>query len=72
MIILESFLSFLGLGVQPPTPSWGAMLGDSRQYILSHWWLLAWPAVMIFVTALAMNILGDALTDRFDPRRTGG
>lgn len=72
LIILESFLSFLGLGVQPPTPSWGAMLGDSRQYILSHWWLLAWPAVMIFATALTMNVLGDALTDRFDPRRTGG
>jgi ABC-type dipeptide/oligopeptide/nickel transport system permease subunit len=68
LIILEAFLSFLGLGVQPPTPSWGAMLGESRQYILSHWWLLAWPAIMIFVTALAMNVLGDALTDRLDPR----
>jgi ABC-type dipeptide/oligopeptide/nickel transport system permease subunit len=67
LIILESFLSFLGLGVQPPTPSWGSMLGDSRTYMFDRWWLAAMPGVAIFVTTLAINLLGDGLRDLLDP-----
>lgn len=67
LIILESFLSFLGLGVQPPTPSWGSMLGDSRTYMFDRWWLAAFPGIAIFVTTLAINLLGDGLRDLLDP-----
>lgn len=69
MIILESFLSFLGLGIQPPTPSWGAMLGEGRVYMLSHWWLAAFPGAAIFVTTLGINLFGDGLRDLLDPHR---
>jgi ABC-type dipeptide/oligopeptide/nickel transport system permease subunit len=67
MIILESFLSFLGLGVQPPTPSWGGMLGEARAYMFVHWWLAAFPGAAIFVTTLAINLMGDGLRDILDP-----
>lgn len=67
MIILESFLSFLGLGVQPPIPSWGGMLGEARAYMFAHWWLAAFPGGAIFVTTLAINLLGDGLRDLMDP-----
>ncbi len=67
LIILESFLSFLGLGVQPPTPSWGSMLGESRTYMFDRWWLAAFPGIAIFVTTLAINLLGDGLRDLLDP-----
>src|SRR5574337_1290099 len=69
MIILESFLSFLGLGIQPPTPSWGAMLGEGRVYMLTHWWLAAFPGLAIFVTTLGINLFGDGLRDVLDPHR---
>ena len=69
MIILESFLSFLGLGIQPPTPSWGAMLGEGRVYMLTHWWLAALPGAAIFVTTLGINLFGDGLRDHLDPHR---
>lgn len=69
MIIMESFLSFLGLGVQPPTPSWGGMLGDGRVYMLTHWWLATFPGIAIFVTTLGINFLGDGLRDLLDPHR---
>jgi ABC-type dipeptide/oligopeptide/nickel transport system permease subunit len=69
MIILESFLSFLGLGIQPPTPSWGAMLGEGRVYMLTHWWLAAFPGLAIFVATLGINLLGDGLRDLLDPHR---
>ena len=69
MIILESFLSFLGLGIQPPTPSWGAMLGEGRVYMLSHWWLATFPGAAIFVTTLGINLFGDGLRDLLDPHR---
>lgn len=68
MIILESFLSFLGLGIQPPTPSWGGMLGEARAYMFVHWWLAAFPGLAIFVTTLAVNLMGDGLRDLMDPR----
>lgn len=76
-ILQESFLSFLGIGVQPPLPSWGnlAAVGLAEMNpIRSHWWLLAWPCVLLGVTLLALNYLGDDLRDRFDPhaRRWAG
>ena len=69
MIIQESFLSFLGLGVQPPTPSWGGMLGEGRTYMLTHPWLATFPGLAIFVTTLGINLLGDGLRDLLDPHR---
>jgi ABC-type phosphate/phosphonate transport system permease subunit len=67
MIILESFLSFLGLGVQPPIPSWGSMLGDGRLYMFDRWWMATFPGVAIFATTLAINLVGDGLRDLLDP-----
>jgi peptide/nickel transport system permease protein len=67
MIINEAFFSFLGLGVQPPIPSWGSMLYDGKTYIFVTWWLVTFPGVAIFLTTLGMNLLGDWLRDVFDP-----
>ena len=67
VIILESFLSFLGLGVQPPTPAWGNMLGDGRVYMLNSWWIAAFPGLAIFITTLTINLMGNALRDWLDP-----
>ena len=66
-IIRESLLSFLGLGIQPPTPSWGMMLAEGRDYMLMQWWLAAFPGMAIFLSALGINLLGDALRDLVDP-----
>jgi peptide/nickel transport system permease protein len=67
VIILESFLSFLGLGVQPPTPAWGNMLGEGRVYMLNSWWIAAFPGLAIFVTTLTINLVGNGLRDWLDP-----
>jgi peptide/nickel transport system permease protein len=67
LILLESGLSFLGLGIQPPTPSWGGMVGDARAYLDLAWWVLAFPGGAIALTVLAFNFLGDGLRDAFDP-----
>jgi peptide/nickel transport system permease protein len=67
-IILESTLSFLGLGIQPPTPSWGGMLSDGREYLLSAWWVATFPGLALMLTALSFNRLGDWIRDRSDPR----
>ena len=67
MMLLESALSFLGLGVRPPTPSWGAMLADGRIYLASAWWLPTFPGLAISVTVLAVNTVGDRLRDYLDP-----
>lgn len=66
-ILLETSLSFLGLGIQPPLTSLGLMLGTGRDYLLFAWWLAVFPGAMIFVTTLSVSILGDWLRDRLDP-----
>ena len=71
IIILESTLSFLGLGVQPPTASWGSDLRDAAVYIRRAWWTAAFPGIAIMVVVLGVNLLGDALRDAFDPRTVG-
>ena len=67
-VLAESTLSFLGLGVQPPTPSWGSMLNTARGYLQTTPWLALSPGVIIFLTVLAFNLLGDGLRDALDPR----
>lgn len=68
VIVVESALSFLGLGVQPPTPTWGGMLADGRVYISTAWWLATFPGLAILLTVLGINLLGDGLRDTLDPR----
>lgn len=68
MILFEAGLSFLGLGVQPPTASWGAMLSTGRNYVATAWWVATLPGVCLFVLVLAVNLTGDAVRDRLDPR----
>jgi peptide/nickel transport system permease protein len=67
VILLESVLSFLGLGVQPPLASWGSMLSNAQELIASAPWLAIYPGLMIFLTVVAFNLLGDALQTRLDP-----
>lgn len=68
LILLESSLSFLGLGVQPPVPSWGAMVFEGRDALQSAWWVSACPAMAITLAAVALNLVGDGLRDAFDTR----
>ena len=67
-ILSASALSFLGLGIQPPTPEWGSMLSSARQYIMTYWHMTTFPGVAIMITIFALNILGDGLRDALDPR----
>jgi len=67
-ILSEAALSFLGLGVQPPTPTWGGMLADGRVYISTAWWLATFPGLAILFTVLGINLFGDGLRDTLDPR----
>jgi peptide/nickel transport system permease protein len=67
-IVTEASLSFLGLGVEPRIPTWGAMLADGRAYIGRAWWLTTFPGLAILLTALSINLLGDWLRDRLDPQ----
>lgn len=67
-IIGEATLSFLGVGIQPPTPTWGNMLADGRAYVASAWWLATFPGLAIVVTVLSINVIGDWLRDYLDPR----
>ncbi len=68
MILAASSLSFLGMGIQPPTPEWGAMLGEAREYMRTSWYLVLFPGLAIAFAALAFNLLGDGLRDALDPR----
>ena len=67
-ILTESALSFLGLGVQPPMPSWGQILTSGKDYIYMAWWLSLFPGIAILVTVLAFNLVGEAIRDIFDPK----
>lgn len=68
IIIWESGLSFLGMGVPPPMPTWGRMLAEGRVYITDAWWLATFPGIAIMITILSINLLGDGLRDALDPR----
>ncbi len=68
-ILVEAGLSFLGLGVQPPTPAWGSMLGEGREYISRAWWITTFPGLAIFITVIAFNFIGDGLREALDPRQ---
>lgn len=68
MILFEASLSFLGLGVPPPTPTWGGMVADGRNYVDTAWWVATVPGIAIFLTVLAVAILGERLRDVLDPR----
>jgi peptide/nickel transport system permease protein len=70
-ITIESSLSFLGVGTQPPTASWGYMLYSGKTYIEEAWWIAAFPGIAIIITILGFNLLGDGLRDVFDPRLKG-
>lgn len=63
-------LSYLGLGARPPTPEWGAMLADGRPYLRDAWWVALFPGLILTLTMLASNVIGDALRDALDPRVT--
>ena len=67
MIIIESALSFLGLGVPPPTPTWGGMLADGRSFLDTAWWISLFPGIVLMLTVLSVNVLGDLLRDVLDP-----
>lgn len=68
IIISEAAMSFLGLGIQPPTPSWGMMVSDGRNYLYESYWMTLAPGLAIMITALGINLFGDFLRDTYDPR----
>jgi peptide/nickel transport system permease protein len=68
-IVAEATLSFLGLGLPPPAPSWGGMIADGRDALASAWWVALFPGLALAVAALAFNLIGEGLRDRLDPRR---
>lgn len=70
-ILIESSLSFIGVGTPPPTPSWGNMLAEGREHITAAWWLTVTPGLSIMIIVLGMNLLGDGLRDLLDPRLRG-
>lgn len=72
IILIEASLSFLGLGVQPPTPSWGAMVFDGRDALATAWWVSAFPAIAITLAVVALNVVGDGLSDALDVRTPSG
>lgn len=69
VIALEAGLSYLGLGVQPPTASWGSIMQDGADSVVSAWWTVAFPGALVILTIVAVNLLGDGLRDALDPRR---
>jgi peptide/nickel transport system permease protein len=67
-IMATAGLSYIGLGAQPPSPEWGAMLNYGRVYLRDAWWMSIFPGLVIFLTVLSVNLLGDGLRDALDPR----
>jgi len=70
IILTAAGLGFLGLGAQPPSPEWGAMISAGRKFILDHWWVATMPGLAIFIVSLAFNLLGDGLRDVLDPKKS--
>jgi ABC-type dipeptide/oligopeptide/nickel transport system permease subunit len=68
-MLIEASLSFLGLGIQPPTPAWGSMLGEGREYMTTAWWLTTFPGLAIFFAVLSFNFIGDGLREALDPKQ---
>ena len=68
VIMLEAGLSFLGVGIPPPTPAWGLMVSEGRGFIASAWWLSLFPGIAILLMVLSVNLLGDWIRDRLDPK----
>jgi len=68
VILTAAGLGFIGLGAQPPSPEWGIMVSQGRQYISAQWWVSTFPGMAIVITALGFNLLGDGLRDVFDVR----
>ena len=68
IILTAASLGFLGLGAQPPTPEWGTMLAEAREFILRAWWVVTLPGLAILLTVLAINLMGDGLRDALDPK----
>ena len=66
-ILEESGLSYLGFGIQPPTPSWGNLLSNAQEYLVKYPWLAIFPGLMIFFSVISINYIGDGLRDAFDP-----
>jgi peptide/nickel transport system permease protein len=69
IVLLEAGLSYLGIGVRPPTPSWGSIIQDGAERVSDLWWLTLFPGLAILITVFACNALGDALRDAMDPRQ---
>ncbi len=67
-ILDAAALGFLGMGAQPPTPEWGTMLAEAREFILRAWWVVTFPGLAILITVLAVNLVGDGLRDALDPK----
>jgi ABC-type dipeptide/oligopeptide/nickel transport system permease subunit len=67
-VVFESTLSYLGLGIQPPTASWGNILADAQNFYQTSWWYVVFPALALLITTLAFNLLGDGIRDAMDPR----
>ena len=67
-ILDAAALGFLGLGAQPPTPEWGTLLAEAREFVLRAWWVVTFPGLAILVTVLAFNLMGDGLRDALDPK----
>jgi dipeptide transport system permease protein len=67
-ILAAAALGFLGMGAQPPTPEWGTMLAEAREFILRAWWVVTFPGLAILITVLAINLVGDGLRDALDPK----
>jgi len=72
VILMEASLSFLGLGVQPPTATWGGMVAGGRDYIFQAWWITAFPGIAILLLVMGVNLMGEGLRDAFDPKLTRG
>jgi peptide/nickel transport system permease protein len=71
LILLEASLSFLGLGIQPPTPSWGNLIAEGQGVLAQAWWIATFPGAALALTVIAFNLLADGLRDVLDPRQIG-